>query len=153
MNETKWIRYNLWLLLIIIPLSLVGYWFAVNKESLFYLYEWSVYLILLASIIVAFVGIVKVKSDVKWVSFSILAFLLQFVVLCLFLGPLSFSGLFYVFYILAIIALATYIIVIKKTKKYRLLSIIFFILTVMFILYMIILHSLWGNDLSFITLL
>lgn len=150
MNESKWIKINIWLLFSIIPLSVLGYFFAVKKESLFPIYEWLVYLILFASIIVAIVGSVNVKSETKWVSISILTFLIQFMVLCLFLGPFSFYGMFPAFYITSLIALISYILTINKTKKFRFLTIIFLILNILFLLYMIMLHSFWGNNLSLV---
>jgi hypothetical protein len=150
LNETKWIKLNIWLLFSIIPLSFIGYYFAVNKEPLFPIYEWLVYLIIFASLIVAIVGIVKVNSEIKWVSISILTFHIQFIVLCLFLGPFSFYGMFPAFYITSLLALISYILTINKTKKFRFLMIIFLILTILFLLYMIMLHSFWGNNLSLV---
>ncbi|MGG1572527.1 hypothetical protein [Fictibacillus sp. NRS-1165] len=61
------------LLFAIIPLSIVGYLFAVYKESLFYLYEWMLMLLFAASIILAVISMIKIKSFLKWISASILA--------------------------------------------------------------------------------
>lgn len=150
MNETKWVKMNIWLLFSIIPLSFLGYFFAVKKESFFFIYEWSVYFIIFASLIIAIVGIIKVKSETKWVSISILTFLIQFMILCLFLGPYSFYTMFPAFYLASLIALISYILTINKTKKFRFLTIIFLILNIVFLLYMMMLHSFWGNTLSLV---
>lgn len=48
--ETKYIKINVLLLIAIIPLSIVGYLFAVSYESLFYIYEWLLALLIISSI-------------------------------------------------------------------------------------------------------
>jgi hypothetical protein len=148
LGETQYIKWNAFLLLAIIPLSIVGYYFAVYNESLFFLYEWLLTLLIIISIIFSIISIIKIKSGLKWVSMSILAFLIQFSVLGLFLGPITHFRMFYLYYFVALIAVVVFIVAIRKVNKLKFLPIIFTVLSVIFTLYMILLNNLWGNDLS-----
>jgi hypothetical protein len=59
LGEIKYIKINALLLLAIIPLSVVGYLFAVYDESLFFLYEWLLALLILSSTILSIISIIK----------------------------------------------------------------------------------------------
>ncbi|WP_163152595.1 hypothetical protein [Anoxybacillus sp. MB8] len=109
MGEIKYIKINALLLLAIIPLSVIGYLFAVYNESLFFLYEWLLTLLILVSTILSIISIVKIKGNLKWVSISILAFLVQLSILSLFLGPFTKYSLFSVFYIVTFFAIIIFI--------------------------------------------
>lgn len=148
MEEIKYVKINALLLLAIIPLSVVGYLFAVYNESLFFLYEWLLTLLILGSTILSIISIVKIKGNLKWVSISILAFLIQFSVLGLFLGPFTEYGLFSLFYIVTFFAVVVFVAAFRKIDKFKFLPIIFIILSIMFTFYMLLLNNLWGRDLS-----
>jgi hypothetical protein len=146
LGEIKYIKINALLLLAIIPLSVVGYLFAVYNESLFFLYEWLLTLLILSSIILSIISIIKIKGNLKWVSISILAFLVQFSVLSLFLGPFTVYGLFSVFYIVTFFAMIIFIVAFRKARKFKSIPMIFIIVSIMFTFYMFLLNSLWGRD-------
>ena len=135
-------------MLISIPLSVIGYYFAVNNESLFFLYEWSLVVLVLISIVLSIKNIVSTKNNLKWVAISILAFLIQFSVLGLFLGPLTHYFMIYIYYVFSIISFVIFITTIRKNKILRIIPIIFTIITGFFTLYIMLLNVLWGNDLS-----
>ncbi|MGX1901127.1 hypothetical protein EDD69_11341 [Thermolongibacillus altinsuensis] len=145
MGEIKYIKINALLLLAIIPLSVVGYLFAVYDESLFFLYEWLLMLLILVSTILSIISIVKIKGNLKWVSISILAFLVQFLVLSLFLGPFTEYSLFSVFYIVTFFAIMIFIATFRKVEKFKFLPVIFIIVSIIFTFYMLFLNSLWGR--------
>ncbi|EZP75654.1 hypothetical protein H839_15037 [Parageobacillus genomosp. 1] len=148
MGEIKYIKINALLLLAIIPLSVVGYLFAVYNESLFFLYEWLLTLLILSSTILSIISIIKIRGNLKWVSISILAFLVQFSVLSLFLGPFTKYGLFSVFYIVTFFAIIIFIVTFRKVEKFKSIPMIFIIVSIMFTFYMFLLNSLWGRDLT-----
>jgi len=148
LGEIKYIKINALLLLAIIPLSIVGHLFAVYNESLFFLYEWLLTLLILVSTILSIISIIKIKGNLKWISISILAFLVQFSVLSLFLGPFTKYGLFSVFYIVTFFATIIFIISFIKVRKFKLMPIIFIIVSIIFTFYMLWLNSLWGRDWS-----
>jgi hypothetical protein len=145
LGEIKYIKINALLLLAIIPLSVVGYLFAVYDESLFFLYEWLLMLLILVSTILSIISIVKIKGNLKWVSISILAFLVQFLVLSLFLGPFTEYSLFSVFYIVTFFAIMIFIATFRKVEKFKFLPVIFIIVSIIFTFYMLFLNSLWGR--------
>ncbi|WP_456270951.1 hypothetical protein [Bacillus sp. AK031] len=148
MGELNYIKLNTILLLAIIPLFAVGYFFAVSNESMFFLYEWLLTLLISSSIIVSLVSIFKIKSGLKWISASILAFLVQFSAMSLFLGPFTEYWGFTLFYIAAFCALVVFIVTLKKADKFKFIPVLFMVLTLFFTLYMILLNNLWGKDLS-----
>jgi hypothetical protein len=148
LGEIKYIKINALLLLAIIPLSVVGYLFGVYNKSLFFLYELLLTLLIVGSTILSIISIVKIKGNLKWISISILAFLIQFSVLSLFLGPFTKYGLFSIFYIVTFFATIIFIITFIKVKKFKLLPITFIIVSIIFTFYMLFLNSLWGRDLS-----
>ena len=147
-KETFNLKLNVYLLLLIIPLSILGYYFAVNNESLFILYEWLLAALVIALVIFSIKNILSIKDNLRWVAASILAFLIQFSVLALFLGPLTHHLMFYLYYISAIISITVFIITIRKNKTLRVIPLIFFMLTGLFTLYVLALNALWGTNLS-----
>jgi hypothetical protein len=147
-KDDSLIKINAYLLLLVIPLSAAGYYFAVNKESLFFIYEWLLIVLVGGSIILAVFNIIKIKSKLKWIPASILSFLIQFTVFGLFMGPLTYSFLFYVYYLVALAAFVVFITTLKKNGTFKTIPIIFSILTVILTLYMAFLNALWGNRLS-----
>jgi hypothetical protein len=144
-KEIYYLKLNIYLLLLIIPLSALGYYFSVHNESLFFLYEWLLVALIIASILFSIKNIVSIKNERKWVAISILAFLIQFSVLGLFLGPLSNKLMIYLFYVVAIISFVVFIISIRKNKILKIIPIVFMILTGIFTLYMIFINAMWGN--------
>ncbi|MEH7121852.1 hypothetical protein V7127_01255 [Bacillus sp. JJ1773] len=142
------LKINVYLLLTIIPLSVLGYYFAVNIESLFFLYEWLLATLVLISILYSIKNVVSIRNELRWVAISILAFLIQFSVLGLFLGPLTHYLMFYLYYVFAILSFVVFIIAIRKNKTLRIIPIIFTIITGLFTLYILFLNALWGNNLS-----
>ncbi|WLD91740.1 hypothetical protein [Alkalihalobacillus sp. AL-G] len=148
MNENYYLKTVCYLLLSIIPLSIVGYFFAVSYESLFFLFEWLLFLIVVIGFIVSIIGSFKSNGNSRWVLISTVAFLCQFTVLSLFLGPFTFYGLFYLFYIVTLFALIAYVVAIIRTSSFRFLPIVFTIFSLSFTVYMGMLNSLWGKDLS-----
>ena len=147
-KETFNLKLNVYLLLIIIPLSILGYYFAVNNESLFVLYEWLLAALVIALVIFSIKNILSIKDNLRWVAASILAFLIQFSVLALFLGPLTHHLMFYLYYLSAIVSFTVFIITIRKNKTLRVIPLIFFMLTGLFTLYILALNALWGTNLS-----
>lgn len=148
MKDTFFLKLNGYLLLTIIPLSMLGYYFAVHNESLFFLYEW-----LLVALVIILAGfsirnIVSIIDTTRWVAISILTFLIQFSVLGLFWGPLSYFLMFYLYYAVAILSIIIFIITMRKNKTLRSIPIIFIILTGFFTLYMVFLNTIWGSSLS-----
>ncbi|MCM3727797.1 hypothetical protein M3226_19235 [Neobacillus cucumis] len=148
MKETFYLKLNVYLLLTIIPLSVLGYYFAVLHESMFFLYEWLLAGLVLISIFISIKNIVSIRSGLKWVAISILAFLLQFSVLGLFLGPYTYFLMIYLYYVVAILSFIVYIVTMRKSKTFKTVPIIFTILTGLFTLYMVFLDALWGSNLS-----
>ncbi|RFU66049.1 hypothetical protein D0466_05100 [Peribacillus glennii] len=148
MEDMKYLKMNSFLLLAIIPLSAVGYFFAVYNESLFFLYEWLLSLLISVSIILSIIIISKTQNQLKWLSLCILAFLVQFSELCLFLGPFTKSGFFYLYYIVTFFAAVIFSMTLKKVNKYKILPIILFIFSITFTLYMLLLHTLLGQNLT-----
>ncbi|MEH6939990.1 hypothetical protein V7056_19415 [Bacillus sp. JJ664] len=148
MKDLRYITINSLLLLAIIPLSLVGYYFAVYNESLFFIYEWLLSITVVTVFILAIIGIVKIQSKLKWISISIFAFMIQFSVLSLFLGPFTKYPLFILYYFIAAIAFVLFILAIRNVDKLKFIPIIFTVLSVIFTLYMMLLNNLWGMDLS-----
>ena len=147
-KETFILKLNVYLLLIIIPLSILGYYFAVNNESLFVFYEWLLAALVIALVIFSIKNILSIKNNLRWVAASILAFLIQFSVLALFLGPLTHYLMFYLYYLSAIVSITVFIIAIRKNKTLRVIPLIFFMLTGLFTLYILALNALWGTNLS-----
>lgn len=148
MKEIFHLKLNVYLLLLIIPLSVLGYYFAVNNESLFFLYEWSLAALLIILIVLSIKNSVSIKNNLKWVAISNVAFLIQFSILGLFLGPLTYYQMFYLYYVFAIGSFLIFILTIRKNKDVRMIPIIFMILTGLFTFYIVFINLLWGTDLS-----
>lgn len=148
MGDAQQIKLNVFILLSILPLSAAGYFFAVYKEALFFLYEWLLALVILVSFILSIKGTFGMKSNLKWISFSILAFLVQLSVLALFLGPFTENGLFYVFYFVSACTFAVYLAAFRKARHFKFLLFAFSFVSILFTGYMILLNSLWGSSLA-----
>ncbi|WP_374722508.1 hypothetical protein [Peribacillus tepidiphilus] len=143
----NYVKVSGYLILAILPLSLIGYYFSGHHESVFFLYEWLFFTLLLGALTFSIIGVFKNREQ-RWSLYSMVAFIVQFSVLSLFLGPLTFYQMFYFYYITATIGAFVYIWSIRKTKNYRFLPIVFFIISAMLTLYIVILNNLWGKDLS-----
>ncbi|WP_137790296.1 hypothetical protein [Bacillus sp. E(2018)] len=148
MDSNQYVKRSSFFLLAIFPVMIVGYYFAVNHENLFFLYEWALVLLVLGAGLFSLFGAVKVKGKEKWALFSILAFSIQFASLGLFLGPLHFYPMFFVYYTVTVLAMIVFGSALAKVDNYRFISVIFMILSVLLTLYMILLQSLWGKDLT-----
>ncbi len=148
MHAFQYIKRSLFLLLAVIPVSLIGYFFAVDQENLFFLYEWTLMAVILGAGVWALTGALKTTGKEKWILFSILMFCVQFAVFGLFLGPWTFYSMLFVYYVATAIGIAVYGYTLFKVDRYRFISVIFMILSVLFTLYMMVLNSLWGKDLS-----
>ncbi len=144
LTEISYIKINALLLLAIIPLSIIGYFLAVSTEPMFFVYEWSLVVILSCSLLLAIGTAVVYNSSLKWLSFSILAFVIQFSVFCLFIGPYTVYWLFFVYYTAAVCSSAVFVHTVRKGLPLRFMSIIFIICSVVLTVYMVILNSLWG---------
>jgi hypothetical protein len=145
MKEIYYLKLNVYLLLTIIPLSALGYYFAVYNESLFFLYEWLLVALVIVSILFSIKNIVSIKNERKWIAVSILAFLIQFSVLGLFLGPFSNYPIIYLFYVVALVSLVVFLLTLRKNKILKVIPIIFMIVTGFFTLYMAFINVMWGN--------
>ncbi|WP_186579330.1 hypothetical protein [Aquibacillus kalidii] len=142
----KYMKWNLATLIAIIPLCFLGYWFAVNNEALFYLFEWLLVFLLVISVIISILGITTAKGTERWMSTSILSFLVQLIAFSLFLGPLTqFYPFIYVFYFISLVALISQILVCAKVENSKWLPIVFIIVGVLFVLFVGIIQSLWGT--------
>lgn len=150
MEKVQYLKTNLLLLLAIIPLSIIGYIFAVYEESLFFLYEWSLVMIVVTVIVLSVRSVVQTNGKSKWVPIAIAAFLIQFSVMGLFLGPLTNAALFVPFYAVSVIAITIFIMEIKKLEAHKWIPVTFFMLSCLFFFYMVLLNSLWGQDVSFV---
>ncbi|MDM5317443.1 hypothetical protein QUF49_15640 [Fictibacillus sp. b24] len=148
MQAIQYVKRSSYLLLVVIPISLMGYFFAVNHENLFFLYEWALMLIIFGAGVFALIGALKTKGKEKWILFSILMFCVQFAVLGLFLGPFSVYPMFYVYYGAAAISFGIIIYTIFRVDLYRFIPVSLLIVSVLITFYMNFLQMLWGKDLS-----
>ncbi|WP_163100334.1 hypothetical protein [Peribacillus alkalitolerans] len=137
------------LLLSILPFSLIGYWFAVDHEHLFFLYEGALLFIILATFFFAIKGVSKDKKN-KWTLISTLGFTFQMAILFLFLGPFTHYVFILIYYVATIVAAIMMIMSLKKMHKNRYLPITFLVISIISTLYVILLNNLWGSNLSFI---
>lgn len=145
MNETFNLKLNAYLLLLIIPISVVGYYFAVEKENLFFVYEWMLTVFVITLMLYSIKNILMIKNSLIWVAISIFVFLIQFAVFGLFLGPFSNFAMIIVYYLAAIISLIVYVITLIKSNKMRMVPIIFIIITGIFTFFMVFITAMWGN--------
>ncbi|WP_409305121.1 hypothetical protein [Peribacillus sp. SCS-155] len=148
MKGTYSIKLNLYLLLMIIPLSALGYYFAVHDKTRFFLYEWLLAAIVIVSLFLSIKSIISSTNGSRWASMSIFAFLVQFSVLALFLGPLTHYAMFYVYYVATAFSLTVFIMAIRKKTALRLIPAIFILLSCSFTIYVLFLHALWAHNLS-----
>ncbi|TCN20491.1 hypothetical protein [Mesobacillus foraminis] len=148
MKKEKYLNLTIYLLIGILPLSALGYYFAVENESLFYLYQWLLSALIVLAGILAIKCIVSLSGGLKWVAIAIFVFLLEFSVLGLFLGPFTHFLMIYLYYLVALISLVVFITAIKKSRSYRYLPVIFILFTGLTSIYVIFLNLLWGNNLS-----
>ncbi|MCA0993730.1 hypothetical protein [Pseudalkalibacillus hwajinpoensis] len=146
LTELSYIKINALMLLMILPLSVIGYQFAVSNEEMFFVYEWALVVLVLISFILAGATSIIYNSSNTWLSYAILSFDLQFAVFGLFMGPYTFYKFFFVYYLCAAIALIIWIITLKKVKVFRYLIVIFIIVTVLLTSYMLLLQNLWGMN-------
>ena len=115
---------------------------------MFFLYEWLLAALVVISVLFSIKNIVSIRNGLKWVAISILASLIQFSVLGLFLGPLTHYLMIYLYYVVAIVSFVVFIVTMRKIKTFKVIPIIFTILTGFITLYMVFLNALWGNNLS-----
>lgn len=146
LTELSYIKINALILMMILPLSLIGYQLAVSNEEMFFVYEWSLVVLVLISLILAGVTSVIYKSSNTWLSYAILGFDLQFAVFGLFIGPYTSYNLFFVYYLFSAIALLIFILTLRKVKVFRYLIVIFIIVTILLTSYMVLLQMLWGTN-------
>ncbi|WP_166000486.1 hypothetical protein [Bacillus sp. Cs-700] len=146
LTELSYVKINGLILLMILPLSVIGYQLAVSNEEMFFVYEWSLVVLVLISFILAGATSIIYNSSHTWLSYAILSFDLQFAVFGLFIGPYTSYELFFVYYLFAAIALIIFIMTLKKVKVIRYLIVIFIIVTVLLTSYMLLLQSLWGMN-------
>ena len=146
MNETFNLKLNAYLLLLIIPISIVGYYFAVEKENLFFVYEWMLTVFVITLILYSIKNVLMIRNSLIWVAISIFVFLIQFAVFALFLGPLSNFAMIIVYYLAAIISFIVYVITLIKSNKMRMVPIIFIFITGIFTFYMVFINAMWGNS-------
>ncbi|WP_236036300.1 hypothetical protein [Heyndrickxia oleronia] len=145
MNETFNLKLNAYLLLLIIPISIVGYYFAVEKENLFFVYEWMLTVFVITLMLYSIKNVLMIRNSLIWVAISIFVFLIQFAVFALFLGPLSNFAMINVYYLAAIISFIVYVITLIKSNKMRMVPIIFIFITGIFTFYMVFINAMWGN--------
>lgn len=148
MTSVQYVKSSSLLLLFIIPLSIIGYIFAIHNEDLFFLYEWAIVILVLCSGILAFMGSVKAKDKLKWILFSVLAFTVQISVLGLFLGPFSIYPMFFVYYMITFISLGIYVTSLLNATRFKSIVTILIVVSGLLTIYMIFLHGLWGTDWS-----
>ncbi|MGA9288531.1 MAG: hypothetical protein WBV93_09335 [Anaerobacillus sp.] len=144
LTELSYIKINALLLLAIIPLSIIGYFLAVSTEPMFFVYEWSLVVILTSSLLLSISTAVVYTSSLKWLSFSILAFVIQFSLFCLFIGPYTVYWMFFVYYTAAIGSSVVFVLTLRRGLPFRFMTIVFIIFTIGLTAYMVILNSLWG---------
>ena len=144
LNEVSYIKIKALLLLAIVPLSIIGYFLAASDESLFFVYEWALVVLLSCAFLLSIVTAFKYKSSFKWLSFSFIAFILQFAVFCLFIGPYTLYPLFFMYYAMAAISITVYIITLKKGLPFRKITVTFMLVTFITTVYMSLLNSIWG---------
>lgn len=144
LTELSYVKINALLLFMIVPLSIIGYFLAVSSEAMFFVYEWSFFILLLVSFFLAIATLLIYKSSYKWLSYSILAFDLQFAIFGLFMGPYTIVELFFAYYVCSFLALIVLLVTLKKISVFRFLIVVLLIVTGLLTVYMWFLQSLWG---------
>lgn len=148
MQTVHYIRTSFFLLVAIIPMSVIGYLLAVDYEDLFYLYEWALILLIAGAGGMALTGAVQTNGRIRWVLLSVLAFCVHFSVLGLFLGPFSIYPFVWVYYLVTVLALLVYVYTVFKVKQYRSVPVLLLIGSSLMTFYMMFLHMLWGANLT-----
>ena len=148
MRTVHYIRTSSFLLVAIIPMSVIGYMLAVDYEDLFYLYEWALTFLIAGAGGMAKTGAVQTNGRIRWVLLSVMAFCVHFSVLWLFLGPFSNYPIFWVYYLVTVLALLVYVYTLFKVKQYRSVSVLLMIGSSLMTFYMMFLHMLWGANLT-----
>lgn len=148
MQTVHYIRTSFFLLVAIIPMSVIGYLLAVDYEDLFYLYEWALILLIAGAGGMALTGAVQTNGRIRWVLLSVLAFCVHFSVLGLLLGPFSIYPFVWVYYLVTVLALLVYVYTVFKVKQYRSVPVLLLIGSSLMTFYMMFLHMLWGANLT-----
>jgi O-antigen/teichoic acid export membrane protein len=148
LKTINFIRVSLVLLVATIPLSLIGYLFAVNYEDLFYMYEWALIFLIVAAAGMALTGALQAKDQSRWVLVSILAFCIHIAVLALFLAPFSIYSMFWVYYVMTVLAFFVYFHTYLKVKFNRSVTVLLMFATFLMTLFIVFLHMLWGVNLT-----
>jgi hypothetical protein len=145
MQTVRYVKTSGLLLLAILPISFVGYLLSVDHENLFFLYEWMLVALVIGAGAVALWGAIKATDKLRWVLISVLAFILQFSVLGLFLGPYSVYQMFNVYYAVTALAFCIYIFTLFTVTLYRYIIVLFMVMSSLFTFYMMFLQALWGK--------
>ncbi|MCD5323265.1 MULTISPECIES: hypothetical protein [Pontibacillus] len=145
---TGYLKGAIYLLVAIVPLSIGGYFLAVNAEDLFIFYEWLLVAVVLTAFILSVKTVCENQGAGKWLAGSVVAFILQFTVLSLFLGPFTYYSMIFVYYGVAFLAFIVYVKALKKNRVHRAIPIILLVFTSVFTVYMFLLNSLWGVNWS-----
>lgn len=145
---TGYLKGAIYLLVAIVPLSIGGYFLAVNAEDLFIFYEWLLVAVVLTAFILSVKAVWENQGAGKWLAGSVVAFILQFTVLSLFLGPFTYYSMIFVYYGVAFLAFIVYVKALKKNRVHRAFPIILLVFTSVFTVYMFLLNSLWGVNWS-----
>lgn len=148
MQTVHYIRTSSFLLIAIIPISVIGYLLAVDYEDLFYLYEWALSVLIAGAGGLALMGAVQMNGRIRWVQLSVLAFCVHFSVLGLFLGPFTIYPMFGVYYLVTVLALLVYVYTLFKVKQYRSVPVLLMVGSSLMTFYMMFLHMLWGANLT-----
>ena len=148
MQTVHYIRTSSFLLIAIIPISVIGYLLAVDYEDLFYLYEWALSVLIAGAGGMALTGAVQMNGRIRWVQLSVLAFCVHFSVLGLFLGPFTIYPMFGVYYLVTVLALLVYVYTLFKVKQYRSVPVLLMVGSSLMTFYMMFLHMLWGANLT-----
>jgi hypothetical protein len=148
MQPVQYVKNSSLLLFSILPVSLVGYFFAVSYEDLFFLYEWILVVILVGAGGLALTGALTEAGKLRWILLSIFLFSIHFSVLGLFLGPFTMYSMFIIYYVITFFAFLTYITAFLASDRFRFIPFILMIVSVLLTIYVIILNGLWGKDLT-----
>ncbi|WP_242705544.1 hypothetical protein [Pontibacillus sp. ALD_SL1] len=139
---TPSIKGTVYLLMAMIPLFILGYILSVNYEQMFFVYEWLLSVVVLSLFVLSIKSFREVKDERKWIAASTLAFILQFSVLSLFLGPFSYYPMIYIYYCFAVMAFIVFIKALQRNGTLRAIPITFLVITGTFTLYVVLLNRL-----------
>lgn len=136
-----------YLLVAMIPMFILGYFLSVGYEEMFFIYEWLLGTVVLSVFVLSIKSIWEIKDERKWIAGSFFAFILQFFVLSLFLGPFTYYSIIFVYYGVALCAFLVFVIALRRNKTLRVIPSTFMVITGAFTLYVILLNNLWGTSL------